>query len=156
LAAFFAALPPSDRHFMKDDVTNPETTREWATNQDRSRWLALVAADDGRIVADAVLLRHRGPARQHQAEVRVNILPEFQGRGLGTKIIRELAERAWAADAEMLEFEQVEGVQTAAIEAVRGIGAYLTATQAGYLRDVDDEARDLAHYVLPLSARFRF
>lgn len=156
LYEFFAALPPGDRHFMKDEVLDRQTLQRWAANEDRFRSFALVAVDNGRIVADAALIRHRGPARQHQAEVRINILPELQGNGLGTTLTRELAETAWEADIEILEFNLVEGAQENAIDAVRGIGAYHVATLNDYLRDVNGDACNLAYYRLPLSAWFRF
>lgn len=156
LHAFFNALPASDRHFMKDDVTDPAIARKWAANGDRSRTLALIALDGERIVADAALLRHRGAAHQHQAEVRINILPDYQGHGLGTALIRQLAEIAWEADIELLEFRLVEPQQSTAIAAVSGLGAYIVATLADYLRDAQGNPCDLAVYLLPLGAWFKF
>lgn len=156
LHAFFVSLPESDRQFMKDDVLDAELARRWAENGDRSRSVALLAVEGDRVLADATLLRHRGPARGHQAEVRINILPQAQGNGLGTILLRELAEIAWDADIEMLEFELVEGFQDAAIETVSGIGAYHVATLNDYLSDAEGTPCGLAFYRLPLSAWFKF
>lgn len=156
LRDFFRDLGESDLHFMKDDVLDVETTQSWCTAQDRDRSLALVATDGERIVADAVLLRQRGSARHHMAEVRINIAPAFQGKGLGTLILRDLAERAWEADVAVLEFQLVEGAQDQAIDAVRGVGAFHIGTLVDYLRDASGEPCNLAFYRLPLSAWFRF
>lgn len=156
LHAFFLELPAADRHLMKDDVSDPATARGWAANNDRARTLALVALDGDRVVADAALLRHRGPAHQHQAEVRINILPGYQGRGLGTTLIRELAEIAWDADIELLEFRLVEPFQETAIAAITGLGAYKVATLADYLRDAEGSPCSLSVYLLPLGAWFKY
>lgn len=141
---------------MKDDVSDPATARGWTSNGDPGRAFALVALDGDRVVADAALLRHRGAAHQHQAEVRVNILPEYQGRGLGTTLIRELAEIAWDADIELLEFRLVEPYQETAIAAVNGLGAYKVATLTNYLRDAEGKSCSLSVYLLPLGAWFKF
>lgn len=153
---FFSALPEPDRYFMKDDVLDPATTARWTSNIDHDRALALVAVSDDAIVADGVLLKQADPARRHLAEVRVNITPGFQGKGLGTVLIRELAEIAWEADVEVLGFELVEGVQDAAIEAVRGLGAFHVGTLQGYLRDPNGEPRSLVLYQIPLGSWFKF
>lgn len=156
LGKFFASLPAQDRFFMKDDVLAPETVERWTSRIDHSRALALVALAGDEIVGDAVVLKHANAARRHLAEARVNIAPAYQGKGLGTVLIRHLAEIAWDAEVEMLGFELVEGVQDAAIEAVRGIGAFHLATLASYLRDQDGEPRSLAIYQIPLGTWFRF
>jgi GNAT superfamily N-acetyltransferase len=153
---FFASLPAADRHYMKHDVLDPATTARWAGRTSDKGALSLVAVARGVIVADATLLRLPGAARRHRAEVRINITPGFQARGLGTILIRELAEIAWEADVEVLEFELVEGVQDAAIEAVQGIGAYQVATLPGGLRDAGGESRTLAYYQIPLGSWFKF
>src|SRR3954451_17872424 len=42
LLRFFRALPESDRTFIKEDVTDPETVRSWSGyDEGGGRWLAL-------------------------------------------------------------------------------------------------------------------
>ncbi|MGE0600031.1 MAG: N-acetyltransferase family protein [Dehalococcoidia bacterium] len=156
LLRFFQGLPATDTHFMKDDVLNPETIARWLERPDGERSLVLLGFAGERVVADAALIRQRGAARHHLAELRVNISPDFQGRGLGTLLIRELADRAWDAEIEVLEFQLVQGFQDAAIEAVRGVGAFHAGTLKDYLRDPRSEPCSLAFYQLPLGAWFKF
>lgn len=156
LTAFMAALPEVDRFFMKDDVTDPGTAAGWAQNSDKGRSLALLAFDGDRVVADGALVRHRGGFRSHHAEVRVSILPGYRGKGLGTALVRKLAEVAWEADLQFLDFELVAGPQDAAIEAMRSIGAYEVGTLAGFVWDVDGQPRDLVFLRLPLGHWFAY
>lgn len=156
LADFFARLPAEDRFFMKDDVLDPAVIRRWVEQTDRSRFLPIVAVAGDRIVADATLLRHRGGFRAHQAELRITIDKEYRSRGLGTVMLRELAQIAWDADLEFLEFEMVAGVQDDAIEAVTSIGAFPVGELRGFVRDQDGAERDVVYLRLPLGKWWRY
>ena len=156
LAAFMSALPSADRYYMKDDVTDSATVASWAKNAGGSSSLALLALDGDRVVADAALIRHRGGFRAHHAEVRVSILPEYRGKGLGTSLVRKLAEVAWEADLQFLDFELVAGPQDAAIEAMRSIGAYPVGTLQGFVQDQGGQARDVVFLRLPLGQWFTY
>jgi hypothetical protein len=61
--AFFRDIPDEERFLLKDDVTSPEVVCGWANRLDYDRALPLLALADGRLVADAVLIRHRGGSR---------------------------------------------------------------------------------------------
>ncbi|MGD9935695.1 MAG: N-acetyltransferase family protein [Dehalococcoidia bacterium] len=156
LSAFMAALPAADRYFMKDDVTDTTTIASWVKNAGRGSSLALLALDGDRVVADAALIRHRGEFRAHHAEVRVSIVPEYRGKGLGTALVRKLAEVAWEADMQFLDFELVAGPQDTAIEAMRSIGAYPVGTLQGFVQDQSGEARDMVFLRLPLGQWFTY
>lgn len=156
LATFFAALPEAERHLMKEDVADHATARAWAAGAERGGALALLALDGQRIVADAALVGHRGGFRSHQVDVRISILPEYRGKGLGTALVRKLAEIAWDADFEFVDFELVAGPQDAAIEAMQSLGAYPAGVLEEYVRDFEGAARDLVFLRLPLGQWFTF
>ncbi len=156
LSAFMAALPAVDRYFMKDDVTDPQVIAAWVEAAGRGNSLSLLAVDGERVVADGVLIRHRGGFRQHHAEVRVSILPDYRARGLGTALVRELAQVAWEADLKFLDFELIVGPQDSAIEAMRSIGAYLVGTLEEFVQDASGAACDVVFLRLPLGQWYTY
>src|SRR5205814_9158424 len=95
LLAFFKRVPDEERYFLKDDVVSEDIINSWAEHLDYDRARPLLALDGDRICADGVLIRHRGDARNHYAETRVVVDPEYRERGLGTALMRELIDIAW-------------------------------------------------------------
>ena len=57
LIDFFLRVPPEERLFFKDDVTNPAVIRRWAETIDFERMVPLLAFSGGTVVADATLHR---------------------------------------------------------------------------------------------------
>ncbi|HXF50936.1 MAG TPA: GNAT family N-acetyltransferase, partial [Dehalococcoidia bacterium] len=108
LLEMFRDVPAEDRWFLKEDVTSEKVVREWVEHLDYNRALPLLAVADGKIVADGVLVRRRGVARQHLAEVRIVVHPAWRNRGLGSTILKELCDIAAEADIEKVMSELVE------------------------------------------------
>jgi len=88
LLAFFRDIPERERFFLKDDVTLPAVIADWVRGTERA--FALIALISGHIVGEATLVRRRGKARSHVADVRVVVAQDARGRGLGTALIGEL------------------------------------------------------------------
>lgn len=150
LLNFFRDLPEGDRFFLKEDVTSPNVINAWTEQLDYDRALPLLALADDRVVADGVLIRHRGGCRRHMGEVRVVIAPEFRGKGLGVTIMRELADIACDAELEQLEFEMVAGAQDEAIKAAEFLGAFKAGSVTDAIRDDKGDLHDLVFLRLPL------
>jgi len=94
LRGFFLEIPEEERFFLKEDVTSPKVIAEWIEHLDYRRALPLLAFVDGKVVADAVLIRRRGNARSHVGEIRIVVAPAYRYRGLGTSLMRELCDIA--------------------------------------------------------------
>jgi GNAT superfamily N-acetyltransferase len=150
LLDFFLGIPEEERFFLKDDVTSPAVIGKWLEELDYNRVLPLLALHDGRIVAEAALVRRRGGARSHLAELRVVVAPDFRGRGLGTLLIRELCDIANDAELNGVLFEVVEDLEKEAIETAEWLGFIRVGTIVGGARDQQGELHDLALYVMPL------
>lgn len=150
LAQFFLRIPEEDRFFMKDDVADPGVIENWVAHLDYDRTLPLLGFVDDRLVADAALIRHRGGCRRDCAEIRVVIDPEYRGRGLGTRLMRELVTVAWDAELEHVDFEMVADIQAEAIEAVSGLGAIHAGVLKEYVKDSEGRPHDLVFLRLPL------
>jgi L-amino acid N-acyltransferase YncA len=157
LLDFFLRLPEEDRFFLKDDVTSPAVIRGWVEHLNYDRALPLVACgDDGRIVAEAVLVRRRGNARSHVGEVRVTVDPEWRNRGLGTALIRELCDIANDAELDAVLLELVEGCEHSALEAAEAIGFVRAGRIEGGARDQQGRLHDLVTLSMPLGKYYEW
>lgn len=94
LYQFFVSLPEEDRRFLRNDVTDRKIIEKWARNINYDRVLPILAEYDGQIVANATLHYQTFGWGRHVAEVRVTITPEFQGRKLGSVLLKELTDLA--------------------------------------------------------------
>jgi L-amino acid N-acyltransferase YncA len=150
LLDYFLRLPDEDRFFLKEDVSSREVVENWATTLDYDRALPLLALENGRIVADAVLIRHRGNARSHVGEIRITVDPTSRGRGLGTVLLRELVEIAYDAELEFIVFELVADAQEQAIQAALSLGAIEVARIEGATLDQHGRHHDLVFLKLLL------
>jgi GNAT superfamily N-acetyltransferase len=126
LLAFFRAIPAAERA------------------------LPLLAFDGNRVVADAVLIRHRGGYLQHKAEIRVLVHPEVRQRGLGVLLMRELTDFAWDAELEEVELAVVRDVQDDAIAAAKLVGAFEVGALKDYVKDQQGDLHDLVLLRIPL------
>lgn len=150
LLEFFHRIPEEERFFLKDDVTSPDTVKGWTEHLDYDRALPLLAFDGGRVVADAVLIRHRGGYRAHTGELRVVIDPDYRDRGLGVRLFSELTDVAWDAELDNVEFELVSGVQEVAMEAAEHVGAFRVGTLSDFVKDQHGHPHDLVVLRIPL------
>lgn len=157
LLAFFLKIPESERWFLKEDVTSPKVVSEWAQNIDYRRALPLLAiTQSGEIVADAALVRRRGGARSHVAEVRVVVAQEFRHRGLGVLLLRELCDIANDAGIEKVVAEMASESQRDAIQACEWLGFYKIATLEGMFRDQSGQEEDMVIMEMPLGRYYEW
>jgi GNAT superfamily N-acetyltransferase len=150
LLAFFRRIPAADRYFLKDDVASAQVVASFTDALDYDRALPLLAFDGDRLIADAVLIRHRGGYRRHGAEIRVVVEPEYRGKGLGVTLIRELTDIAWDAELEYVEFELIADVQGDAIAAAEFVGAFEVGTVREFAKDEHGDLHDLVVLRIPL------
>lgn len=150
LRAFFARIPEDERFLLKDDVTSPAVIQGWCSALDYDRALPLLAEADGRVVANAVLIRHRGGWLGQAAEIRVVVDPAYRGRGLGVTLMRELLDIASDAELDQVDFQMVKDAQDDAIGAARFLGAVQAGCIEGMARDLHGHAHDVLIYRLPL------
>jgi len=150
LLAFFRRIPEEDRFFLKDDVASEKVIARWAEDLNYDRALPLLAFRDEQVIANAVLIRHRGGYRRHLAEVRILIEPAFRGQGLGVGMIRQLIEIAWDAELEFTQFELVRGINDEAIQAAEFLGAMTVGSIPNAAKDTRGDLHDLVFLQIPL------
>lgn len=150
LLEFFLGVPEEERYYLKEDVTAPAVIKSWAEYLDYDRVLPLLALHDGRIVADATLHRRRAGARRHTAEIRLVVAPDFQGKGLGTELIRELLDIAADAGLDRVVMEVAEEGQKEALAVAQREGFVRVATLRGHIRDTRGRPQNLGLLEMPL------
>jgi RimJ/RimL family protein N-acetyltransferase len=94
LLAFFAALPDDDRQFLREDVTKKDVIDRWMAELNFDKVLSIVATDGAEIVGDATLHFNIHGWQRHMAEIRCVVSREYQKKGLGTALMRELVAHA--------------------------------------------------------------
>jgi L-amino acid N-acyltransferase YncA len=149
LLSFFSRIPEQERFFLKDDVSSSKVIGRWTSELNYDRALPLVAVD-GRIIADALLIRSRHGAYRNVAGLRVVVDPDARQRGLGTALMKELCDIAADAELERVTAEFVVGIQDDAIAAAERLGFLRAATIHELLRDQHGRPHDLAIMSLPL------
>jgi RimJ/RimL family protein N-acetyltransferase len=88
--AFFCALPPEDRVYLRTDVTRRELVERRTTELDPRRAERVVVVHKDEIVADGTLELQGHGWGDNVAEVRLIIAKPWQRLGLGTLMAREL------------------------------------------------------------------
>jgi len=150
LREFFQGIPASDRFFLADDVTDPGLIDRWTSHLDYFRALPLVAIGDGKIVADGVLLRGRGPARAHTAEIRLLVAPRFRKAGLAGLLLEELCRIAEEARLDLVFLEVLPERDDDILRAARRLGFRKVASIPEGVRDATGAPKT----ILLLAQRF--
>lgn len=88
--AFFQRLPEEDRRYLRVDVTRRENVERRIQTMSAARVKRLVAVVNDDIVADGALELSREEWTAHTGEIRLIVSRDYQRRGLGMLMAREL------------------------------------------------------------------
>lgn len=143
LIRFFRNLPEEDRLFLKEDVTNEEVIKRWFEQIDYSKVLPIIAeADGGVIVGDATLHRNNYGWSKHVGEIRIVVAREFQKRGLGSILAKELIRHAQNFGLDKIVAEMMDK-QISAQNAFKKLGFIEEAVLKNHVTDIHGIKRDL-------------
>ncbi len=139
---FASRLPEDDLLFLRVDLTDPVVVDEWISNLASGHSTSLVASDGNGLVGYATV--HRNPARwtRRVGELRVNVSPEYRGRGLGRILTSEVFDVARALGLRKLMANMTVD-QRGAQAAFRRLGFVAEALLADYVEDRKGKSRDL-------------
>jgi L-amino acid N-acyltransferase YncA len=147
LLQFFSALPEGDLTFIREEVTDPDTVRSWASGSGPGgRW---VAVDDDGEVTGYVGVRPLPGWSDHVGEVRLVVAPSRRGSGLGRELARRAVAEAIGSGLTKLVVEVV-AEQGAALALFTELGFTGEALLTDHIRDRSGRLRDLmvlAHHV---------
>ena len=125
LLAFFCCLPDEDRLFLKEDVTKPQVIHRWIEELNYDRVLPILAESSGKIIGDATLHTHKSGWMRHVGEIRCVVAREYQRRGIGVLLIRQLLDEA--------THRGLSKIQTQFLD--NQIGAMRAFERVGFLRE---------------------
>jgi L-amino acid N-acyltransferase YncA len=143
LLDFFRSIPPEDRFYLKEDVTDPKVLERWAQTLDYSRALPLLAILDGKIAGDGTLHHRRAGARKHVGEVRVVVAPAYRNRGVGRGLLHQLIDIAGDMGLKQLIFEVVAETEQAARRTAQLLGFVPVAVLPAHVCDACGNPHDL-------------
>jgi L-amino acid N-acyltransferase YncA len=140
--AFFQALPPEDRAYLRRDVTNREIVERTIQAIDSRGITRLVAVVDDQIVADGSLELEAQGWKEHIAEIRLIVARPFQRKGLGTLMARELYLLAASKKVEDI-IVKIMGPQAGVQSILKGLGFHQEAVLRDYVKDISGTKQDL-------------
>ncbi len=90
LVALFSSVDEEELRILRDDVTDPQVVRRWATEVNYERVLPIVVEAEGQLIADATL--HRRPVSPYEkvGKIRLYVHPAYRRRGIGHLLLEEM------------------------------------------------------------------
>jgi len=154
LLKFFTKVPEDDRLFLKDDVTKKEVIDRWINELDFDKVLPMIAEKDSDILGDATLHFNRYRWQRHMAHIRCVVAREYQKKGLGTALMRELVSVAQAKDLSKIRANMMDS-QKSAQSAFQRLGFQMEAELKDFLIDQDGKKHNLILMVNDVSDMWR-
>ncbi len=89
LKAFTAGLPETDLLFLSRDIREPKVVAAWSNSIASGDLYTIAARQDGKIVGTTAVVLDKYSWSAHVGELRILVLPEARGIGLGRTLIQE-------------------------------------------------------------------
>ncbi len=139
---FARGLPEEDLLFLRVDVTQDAVVDDWIANLASGSSTSLVAYDDEELVGYATVHRNQAPWTRRVGEIRVNIGPDYRGKGLGKNLTGQIFDVARALGLKKV-MANMTSDQPGAQAAFRRLGFVPEALLADYVEDRNGTSRDL-------------
>jgi len=150
LLDFFSALPNDDRLFLKEDVTNQQVIERWLEELDYDKVLPIIAEKDSKIHGDATLHFNSRGWQRHMAEIRCVVSREYQQKGLGTALMRELVHYADQRGVSKIQAKMMD-TQKSAQRAFEKLGFKKAAELKDFVTDIRGKTHNLVLMVNDVS-----
>jgi RimJ/RimL family protein N-acetyltransferase len=150
LLAFFAGLPDDDRLFLKEDVTKKEVIDRWIEELNFNKVLPIVAEKNSAIIGDATLHFNSYGWQRHMAEIRCVVSREYQRKGLGTALMRELVSQAVERGVTKISATMMN-TQKSAQKAFEKLGFRKEAELKDFVADIKGKSHNLVIMVNDVS-----
>ncbi len=142
LLAFYRALPEEDRLFLDDDVTQQKWIDRLLSRVDYDTTMPIIAELDGVIIGHATLSRTHYGWMSHVGQIRITVAHDWQRRGVGTALVRELIKIALSFGLEIMTARMMDN-QAGAIHAFEKLGFKTEATFHHFVKDVNGKRRNM-------------
>ena len=143
LERFAGEVPPHDLLFLDRDIRQPKVLDAWLTATGTGEIDSLVALDGERIVATTAGIRDPLSWSRHVCELRLLVLPEARGIGLGRALLDRCVARAVEGGATKL-VARMTSDQAGAITLFEESGFRAEALLAVHVQDDAGTPYDLA------------
>ncbi len=140
--AFFRSLPPEDRAYLRHDVTDPQVVARRIQDIKLGKALRLSALAGDEIVADGALELEPDGWKEHVAEIRLIVAREYQRKGLGMLMAREIYFLAAGKRVDEIVVRFMTP-QVGARNIFTKLGFHEDATLPGYVKDLAGHKQDL-------------
>lgn len=142
LLEFFRTLPETDRMYLRDDVSKPETVKKWVENLNYERVFPVLAFHGNRIIGDATLHREQFGWKKQVGEIRIVVAPDYRRKGVGAILAREIYYIALKLGIKKLMAEMMAD-QHNAIKVFDKLGFIQEAVLSEHVVDSKGKAHDL-------------
>jgi RimJ/RimL family protein N-acetyltransferase len=140
--ALVAALPAHDLLFLSRDLAQPKVVAAWMDALCDGSVASLAARQDGVLVGCTAIVVDPLPWQRHVGELRVLLMPELRGQGVGQVLVQECFALALGLGLEKLSVRMTTD-QHAAIAAFEGLGFRAEGLLRGHVRDGSGRLHDL-------------
>jgi len=142
LMKFYRSLPPDDRMYLKVDVTNRKVVKQRMKMMEEGTVFRIIALHDGEIVGDGMFEISKEEWRKHQGELRVIVARNFQKKGLGLIMMRELHSLAIHKGIDKIVVKMMKP-QIGAMNICKKLGFHQESVIKNYVWDQAGEPQDL-------------
>jgi len=142
LLRFYKNLPEQDRMFLKYDVLKEENIQKRIAHINCSEELPIITLIKNSIVGDATLYKATYGWSRHIGEIRVVVAREYQKKGLGTLLAKELVDQAVNMGIDKITAEIAEE-QFSAIKAFSKLGFVQEAILKDFVMDLKGAKHNL-------------
>jgi len=150
LYRFFVSSPESDRRYLRNKTVDRILIESWCRNIDYGQVLPILAEKQDVLIANGTLHRQTHGWSKHIGEIRMTVASEYQHRGIGNILIKEIACLARKAALERL-MARVVASREYVIDLFEGNGFKQIATLKNFVKSVvDNSYKDIAILVKDL------
>jgi RimJ/RimL family protein N-acetyltransferase len=142
LMEFYRSLPYDDRKYLRIDVTNRSLVEKRIKDVEEGKAVRIIALNNSNIVAIGVLGLGIDDWHRSQGEMRVMVSREYQRKGLGMIMIRELYLLAAEHKLEKIVAKMLRP-QINARKMCRKLGFREELFIPDYVKDLDEKEQDL-------------
>ena len=153
--AFARKLPAHDLLFLPRNISEPKVLSAWINEIERGAISSLLATWGESVVGCGTVVRDPHSWSPHVGEIRMVVLPEVRGTGVGRVLSQETFALALGAGLEKLT-AQMTVDQKGAIALFESLGFKAEALLRDHVRDVDGKKHDivvLGHNVAQVRAQ---
>ena len=147
---FTEDVPEEDRMHLKDDVADREVLEGWASKLNYDKVLPILMLDGERIIADGTIKHTPRGWSSHLAEIRLVVSREYQGKGAGILLLKELVLLAQGKKADLLQAQVFENSPTG-IAVFQKLGFRIEAVLRGFAMDIKGNRQNLVVLVRDVS-----